>query len=306
MAQSVFTWQVIARRGWMVVLGLFLGLAIGSTIGGISVSAGSSYAVKQQAPHPTPYQDGRLALTYARLLPNDTSVVAAVARATGLTPGDVRGDLRMSAEPNTNVVFVRFSSDNLGTSLAALRGFENVVRSQDDPTGTPLRQSMHQVSLPNGGIGFTRKRATLLGGAVGLLLAFVLALTCESRLPRVDDIEQLGKVLPVPVSQVSCRRLADALRAALRLGDRDGVGWAAVGGPSFAARGDAAAAEAGLRPEARRRALLVRRGTPVVQVEEAWRDFEGAGIEVVGAFLVHRDPLLRLPQRMTEVTGAAG
>jgi hypothetical protein len=300
MTQSVFTWQVLARRGWMLVLGLVLGLAIGAAVGGISVSAGSSFAVKQQAPHPTPYQDGRLALTYARLLPNDQRVVESVASATGLPPDDVRGDLRMSAAPNTNVVFVRFSSDDLDTSLAAVRAFADAVRTQNDATGTPLRQSMHPVSLPNSGIGFSRKKAIALGGVAGLLIAF------ESRLPRVDDLEGLGAILPVPVSQVGWRHLPDALRGAAGLRETGQLGLTAIGSRRFIERAGAAAAEAGVYTEKERCALLIRRGAPVVEVEEAWRGCLAAGTVVDSAFLVHRELPLRLPSRAPEVGHAAG
>jgi hypothetical protein len=304
MAHPVFTWQFLARRGWMLVLGLLVGLALAAGITGISVSAGSSFAVKQQAAHPTPYQDGRLALTYARLLPNDRSVVAAVARATGLTAEDVRGDLRMSAESNTNIVFVRFSSSELGTSLAAVKGFDEAVKTLTDPTGTPLRKSMHQVSLPNSGIGFSRKKGTALGGAIGLLIAFVLALTCESRLPRIDDLEQLGEIVPTPVSQVSWPHLPEALRSAGGLAEADHLGLVAVGNGRFAERAAAAGAEAGLSTETRRCALLIRRGAPRVEVEEAWRGL--AHSTVVATFLVHNEPPLRLPWRPAEARHAAG
>ena len=290
----------------MLVLGLLAGLAIGAAIAGISVSAGSSFAVKQQAAHPTPYQDGRLALTYARLLPNDQSVLEAVGRATGLSPEDVRGDLRMSADPNTNIVFVRFSSGDLDTSLAAVRAFAAVVRTQNDATGTPLRASMHPVSLPNSGIGFSRKKGTALGGAVGLLIAFVIALACESRLPRVDDLEQLGTILPVAVSQVSWGYLPEALQRAAGLEEPDDIGWIAVGGGRFARRAAAAAAATGLHADAKRQALLIRRGAPAVEVEEAWRSSLAAESVVAAAFLVPGELPLPLPRRLPEAGHAAG
>jgi hypothetical protein len=306
MTQPVFTWQVLARRGWMLVLGLVFGLAIGAAVGGISVSAGSSFAVKQQAAHPTPYQDGRLALTYARLLPEDRGVVEAVADATGLSRDDVRGNLRMSAEPNTNIVFVRFSSDDLGTSLSAVRAFGDAVRTQTDPTGTPLRESMQPVSLPNSGIGFSRKKAILLGGAAGLLIAFALALACESRLPRVDDLERLGGILPVPVSRVSWRSLPAALQSAAERGGPGQLALTAVGNGRFAERAGAVAAQAGGSAAGGRRALLIRRGAPVAEVEDAWSGCLAAGSVVDSAFLVHGGLPLRLRGREMEVGHAPG
>jgi hypothetical protein len=163
---------------------------------------------------------------------------------------------------------------------------------------------MHPVSLPNSGIGFSRKRGTLLGGLAGMLIAFALALACESRLPRVDDLEQLGEILPVPISQVSWRFLPDALAGAARLDEPHRLSWAAVGSARFGERAGAVAAEAGLSDGGRRCALLVRRGTPVVEVEEAWNGCQGAGTTVATAFLVHNE--LPPPWRAMEAERAAG
>jgi hypothetical protein len=289
----------------MVVAGLILGLAIGSHIGSMRVSAGSSFAVHQQAPHPTPYQDERLALTYARLLPREHYVVQTVAKAAELSPEKVRSDLSMTAEPETNIVFVRFSSHSLGKSLAALNGFADAVQIDSDAAGTPLRKSMRPISLPNGGIGFTHKKATLLGGAVGLLIAVALALACEGRLPRVDDLERLGELLSAPVSQVSLQRLGGTLEQTGLLEPDPQLGVVAVGGARFGSRVRAVAGASGFRRR-QRSILIIRRGAPVIDVEEGLATATAAGDGPAAAFLVTDELRTALPWRLRRVKHGAG
>ena len=265
MPGSPLTWRVLLRRGWIALLAVALGAGAASAVGRVSVSASSAFRVIANGGHASPYQASRLARSYAQLLPEDPAVLWAVGRASGHSARYVHAHMTMSARVGTAVVFARYSADDAPAALAGLRALQRSFATALDGAGSPLRATVAPLADPGLARGFSRSRALVLGALGGLLAALALILTLERRSPRVDDLRDLAALVPLPVSRVSERALPDAL-AALR----------GAGGPP-------------------RRALAFRRGTPAIDVEQAWRASAGSGLPIGVVLLVERSgPLTRL------------
>ena len=264
MTAAPITWRVLVRRGWIVALAALAGLGVGAKLARVSVSATSVFHVRVDPGHRSPYQASRLARTYARLLPEEPSLLRAVAADTGLTPRQVRARLSMVASPATAIVFERFSARDAGSAIAGLEAVNRALRAATDATGAPLRATLAPLADPGLSGGYSRTKALALGLIAGLALGLALALALERRAPRVDDLRDLARAVPLPVSRVSERALPAVVAPLVRHApgaDADDV-------------------------------LLVRRGSPAAGVEAAWRERAGAGRPLVAALLV--EPCSRL------------
>jgi hypothetical protein len=248
MGRFPLTWRFLVRRGWMVLAGLVLGVAAAWAISGITISATSAMSVQTVGYYQPPYEEERLAMSYAQLLPEEPTVVRTISRATGLPGSYVRDHLTMSALRETNIMFARFSAESEGTAKAALDAFAAALKRGTDSAGTRLSDSVRPLTQPTVRSGFSRSRALLLGALAGLAIALSLALALERRLPRVDDRRDLARIVPVPVTA----------------------------GPLSSAPG----------PDA----LIVARGTPEVEVEEAFRAGAASGSPIAAAHFVNRRP----------------
>ena len=265
MIDAPLTWRVLVRRGWLLVLGGLVGLLAASALADVSVSATSAFHVSVQGGGQTPYQASRLARTYAQLLPEAPGVVRIVANETGLTREQVRDELTMSAKPGTALVFARFSARDGARALTAIEALTRAFRTVGDRAGSRLNATIAPLSDPTLSNGFSRTRALALGGLAGLLLAFVLVLVLERRSPRVDDLRDLARILPAPVSHVRARTLGVELAP---LAERAPPGATA---------------------------LVIRRGMPAAAVADAWRERVASGRPPATVLLVDPpSPLARL------------
>lgn len=294
MTQPIFTRQILYRRWWLLLAGLLGGVFAGWAVSGITVSAVDTFSIRAVGKHQTPYQTDRLALTYARLLPENPALIAAVSKATHTSPQHTRGLLTMSAQPETSIVTARYSAGNEDIALAGLHGLSVGLRSATDAAGSPLRRTMRQISAPGVSGSFSSKRALMMGAVAGFLIALSLALTFERRRPRVDDLEDLAEVVPVPVSRVSAARLPALVQGMVGLQEGGVLRLVAVGrsrlGRSFGSRIlPASGSEVGEHDDPC--VLLVKPGVPALEVEEAWRSRRSSGAAIVNAVLVQRTPL---------------
>jgi len=272
MSRPSLTWRMLVRRGWLLAAGAAIGIAVAWAISGVAVSATSSFGVRTVGGFQPPYQLDRLALSYAQLIPEEPEVVKTVSRVAHVSPDYVRDHLTMNAKRETNVVFARFSAPDAATALAALKGLGNALAHKSDAAGTSLRRTVEPLSAPAVTHGFSRKKGLVLGALAGLLIALSIALALEGRVPRVDDLSELGEVLPLPVSQVRREALSEIV----------GTAPAAVAPVRVQPLGGAAEESV----------LVVERGAPVAAVEDAWRASVAAGSTIGFALLLHRDSLL--------------
>jgi hypothetical protein len=291
MSGPPLTWRVLVRRGWLLALGTLAGIAAAAALASIAVSASASYAVRTLEPVQTPFEAAQLARTYARLIPQDPEVVAVVSDATGLSESEVRKALSVVAEPETSILFARFTAADRGTAEAGLRALTRALRTASDSAGSPLRRTVVRVSPPSLSGGFSRTKAIALGALTGFGIALVVALTLERRRPRVDRLQDLAVALPVPVSLVE-PGFASLPSAEASLGDGDPFGRLdrvrAVG---------AGGAGGGI-------SLLVEQGAALAEVEEAWRASAASGAPVSGAFLINRGLRVRRPRGAEDVAGS--
>lgn len=186
-----------------MVAGVIVGTAIGWAISGMNVSASDAFQVKATGVEPTPYQSDRLALTYARLLPEEVGVQHLVGVETHHTDSYVKEHLTMSAQEATPVVFARFSASSSESALAGLHGLAQALRSVTDTAGSGLRVTVLPLSEPTLNSGFSRSKALLLASVGGFLIGLALMLTLERRDPRVDSLNDLANLLTLPVSDVT-------------------------------------------------------------------------------------------------------
>ncbi len=303
---------MLIRRGWILLLGLLIGVAIGWVVTGISVSASNAFEVKAKGVNQTPYQSDRLALTYARLLSEETSVQHLVAAEIGRSNDYVQHHLSMSAQAATPVVFARFSAASSEAALAGLHALTVALLKGSDSAGSRLRATVIPLSEPSLSTGFSRSKALLLGAAGGLLIALALVLTLERRDPRIDDLGDLASILAIPVSRATQQSLAAAIASPAqgctgapielvtvdesrfdesRLGGspaRMGLLPDSIAPPAVAAAQADGPDAAGRCPN---RALVVKRGTSVADVRDVYRLSLLTGPPIVTALLLNPRPL---------------
>jgi hypothetical protein len=298
-ATAPFTWRVLVRRGWLLVLGVLLGIGAGAAIARVSVSAEGAFRVTGAGVHQTPYQVSRLARTYASLLPEEPGVVARVADDVGLSQRAVRERLTLTARPATAVVFARYSADSAGAAFAGFDAVTRALRKEQDAAGGRLRATITPLSDPTVENGLPRARALLLGAAAGGLLALVLILALERRAPRVDGVNDLASLVPMPISRVRVRALPAVVSALARRAAPESIELLTVGGGR---RGGAlrrrllAAVPPSKETRVPRaaRVLVIGRGTFAFDVEEAWQSSVSEGLPILAVVLVdHDNPLTR-------------
>jgi hypothetical protein len=301
LTEAPLTWPILLRRGWLFVLAVAAGVAVAWAVSGIAVSATSAFAVKAVGVDQTPYQSGRLALTYAQLLPEDPEVVGAIATAIDASHAEVRDHLTMSAQPETNVVFARYSAPSGDVAKRALVALARALHKRGDAAGSNLSATVTVLSEPTLDNGFSRKKGLLLGAVGGFLVALATVIAWERRTPRVDDLRGLAQILPLPLFQIgrgAVPRTLDAIESA------DGGPLEPVVVPAVP-RGANALLAAATRSERREptaagpgsRALLIERGAQAADVEASWRASAATGPAIVGAVLVTPESALRRRRR---------
>lgn len=273
------TWRFFVRRGWLLVAGVLIGVLVAGLIARSTVSSTAVYAVDTTGGYQPPYQQQRLALDYAQLIPQRRSVLEPIARAIGRSPEYVRARLHMVAEPETNILYARFSGPSEAISNEALRALPGALRHSSDAAGTSFAKTVRQINPPGRGGGMSRKRALLIGALGGFVLAFSLALGLERRHPRVDDLDDLAGFVSLPVSRISLRARPE-LEAATAA---SGAGLVPLGAVP-------ALREARSTPEESPTpwALVIRRGAAVADVEEVLARGMVGNRGVAAALLVSR------------------
>src|ERR1044072_6722253 len=187
----------------------------------------------------------------------------------------------MIAHPDTNVLFARFTGGDESTALSALQSLPNAIAKADDGAGTQLATTVKPVSRPVIFGGFSKGKALLLGALSGFAIAAAIALTLERRRPRVDRLDQLRTILPMPVSLATASRFVMRNEASKRAQAETEVllpvDWVPRGSlvernmlailpAGFDAAGDGQATDP--------IALAVRKGTPAKEVERRVKEME--------------------------------
>ena len=272
MPRFPITWPFLRRRGWLLLLGLIGGGALAWALSGVTVSATNTFSVSTTGSYQPPYQQERLALTYAQLLPEEPLLVDAVSEATRFSRRYVRDHLSMTALPESNILVARFSATSAVRAATALRAFTRALPRASDSAGASLGRTVRPLTGPSTTTGMSRKRALMLCLLGGLALAFALALTLERRRPRVDDAADLAEVLQIPISRAHGKDISSQRRwgggAALLPAERVLPANVLGGSPG--------------------QVLVVERGAALIAVEETLQIGRSFGPPVAAALFVNR------------------
>lgn len=154
----------------------------------------------------------RLASTYSALIPRDGDVLLEVAGALQVPIATARDSLSVTPVGGTALLQVRYASSNpdqavLGSRTAAEAVVRGVATSDTVPRGSVRLVGLaeDQRVATTGGV----TPSTLpIGFVIGLALGAILAVAAERANRRVDDAEQLGALLDVPVLDLEAAPLA--------------------------------------------------------------------------------------------------
>lgn len=287
----------------MFIVAATIGAFSGHILAELSVSAGSTFQVG--LPQQTPYQSTRLALTYARLLPEKPEVLKAISAHTHMSEAEVHERLSMVALRGTAVLVAKLSAPTLATAVDGMTALGSALRLGTDSAGSRLTSTVTQLSPPAGTASqFSPKHALVLGAILALIICFVIVVAIERRIPRIDELCDLAELVPFPVARISWpygRPFAGRRDAV----SGDGIGFElipiGVGGRKSTemiakmaidcrvVTFVSSATEFGAgTDESMHRALAVMRGAPVRKVEEALRAGVTAGRPITAALLVSR------------------
>jgi predicted hydrocarbon binding protein/capsular polysaccharide biosynthesis protein len=190
----------LARRAYLLVLLTVAGIAGGYAAGARSQShyvASALLEVRSGASSAGPggaNDAGALAITYAALIPDDSSVLHAAASKLGASVSAVAASLTANVESGTSLLSVRYSAP---TASAALAGVDTVAKALTGshgqaaigpgsialvslPATATLSKGLHSLGLPLG---------ALAGIALGAL-AVVVAERVDKRIDRAGDLSE--------------------------------------------------------------------------------------------------------------------
>jgi len=196
-----------ARRAWVVVLATALSAAVAGYVAvlkPVSYTAKSVLIVKSGANSSGPgsaNEAAALAATYAGLIPQDQGVLQALANTLKLDPTTVRQHLTVSVEGGTSLLDVSYTA---GDSEAAVQGalaVASILTAKTQVTDVLPPGSLAAVHLASASTakGSSSGKATMLGGALGLLMSLALVIIWERADLRVDDPAILSAAAGFPV-----------------------------------------------------------------------------------------------------------
>jgi capsular polysaccharide biosynthesis protein len=150
-------------------------------------------------------QANKLAITYAALIPQDSSVVAAVAKDVGRPRSEVQRDLSVVNQKDTSLLRVSYQSDTPSKARAGARATTSAVSGSTPATDAIQPQSLQVVSVPRAAGAPTAKGkapAVTIGALIGLALGFVLLVAWERSDPHIRDPRDLSAHLGCPATPV--------------------------------------------------------------------------------------------------------
>ena len=146
----------------------------------------------------------QLAITYATVIPTDTSILQQAAAQLGISEATLASRLTVSVQTGTAVFVISYKAP---TSAEAVAGAAEVARvvggrwlpSSTIPTGTVSVVDLASTASASGSMA---KYGKELGGILGLIVGLILAMAAERADPRVDTADDLASVVGVPASLV--------------------------------------------------------------------------------------------------------
>jgi capsular polysaccharide biosynthesis protein len=207
---------MLRRRGWLLAVTTALVAVCAYLVGSMRPAVYSAEAVGVVSANArlTPDQANQLAITYARLIPNDEAIAATAARSLRTAPSDVLRRLSVFNDLNTALLRIDYRA---ATPEGARAGAEAVLQAVTG--GRPVSPNIAPNTI--GVVAQPRRAASsrsvpalvAVGLILGLALGAVLIVAWERMDPRIDDLSQLSSELACPAS--SFQALSDPSTAAL-------------------------------------------------------------------------------------------
>jgi capsular polysaccharide biosynthesis protein len=199
-----FPW--LFRRAWVIVVCTVLVVVAAFTASRHQRATYTANAILLVKPGATksspgaPQEAQALAATYAGLIPNDSSVVATVAAATGLSTPQVARDTTVTVINGTSLLNIRFTA---ATAAEALQGANAMADSLSGATPVTTAIPGGTVTVTKPATDATRhltSKTVVLGLSLllGLLLGGVITIIWERTDARFDKPEQITDELGIP------------------------------------------------------------------------------------------------------------
>ncbi len=200
----------LKRRGWLLVLAVVAGVAGGTYAAKhqvVSYQARSTMVVQSGASAIGPggaAEASQLAITYATVIPTDTSILQQAAAQLGITEATLASRLTVSVQTGTAVFVIAYKAPTSAEAVAGAAEVARVVGGVGLPSSTIPTGTVSVVDLANTAStsGSMAKYGKELGGILGLIVGLILAMAAERADPRVDTADDLASVVGVPASLV--------------------------------------------------------------------------------------------------------
>lgn len=206
----------VARRGPLALLAavpvlVIGGAALGST--GPTYTGTATFVVPSGATATGPgssYEARSLALTYARLIPEDRSLLQVLARSIGESSDDLVGTVSATPVVDTALVRVSYRSGDLPGTEKVLAAAVGALTGTTSPTsaippGTLVLTGTSIATADAEGAGASRALVAI----AALVLAAVVIVLAERTDPRIDAADEL--TAPDGAAVLDCSRLAGSV-----------------------------------------------------------------------------------------------
>lgn len=195
----------LKRRWWVLILcvaGVTAVAVAASRPGPVTYVAEAVLVVRSGATDNTPgsaNEANRLAVTYSQLIPLDTGVLEEVAQTLGVARSEVDGRVSVTNDTNTAILRVQYKAP---TPEQAIEGATAVAAALYGPSAQPNNFNGLALSrLPGEAVAQDDALNVIPAGVVlGLLLGIVLILALERSRGRIEDDEDLERLLKLPVT----------------------------------------------------------------------------------------------------------
>ncbi len=194
------------KRRWWVLASCIIGVTaialFASRPGPTTYTAEAVLLVRSGATENGPgnaNEANRLAVTYARLIPLDINILDRVARNLNVERADVEGRVGVTNDANTSILRVTYQGP---TRRLAIDGASSVAKALVGPeAASPNFNGLALSRLPTTATQSDNGLSVLPAGLVlGALLGLVLTLALERSRGRVEDDDDLERLLECPVT----------------------------------------------------------------------------------------------------------
>lgn len=201
--------RALRRRGWVLLVAILVTTACAYSVAsrsGETYTAESTAVVNTSSPGGEVTPDGAISLanTYAVLIPKDTAILQAVAKAAGTSVSEAHDRISVFNTTATALILIDYRGTNASNSIAGATAALRAIAGKHPISPNIVRGSVGAVQAPSGASASRGvKTLVAIGAIVGLALGLLLMLIWERVDPRIDRPEELSEEIGSPTSPVS-------------------------------------------------------------------------------------------------------